>query len=78
LVIGVQIDNLEAGVGFEPTNGGFANRNVKPLHHPAFFRFLAAPCPFGKPMVASDFIILSLMALTDASLFRITRALAPA
>lgn len=24
---------LEVPVGFEPTNGGFANRSVRPLHH---------------------------------------------
>ncbi len=24
---------VEVPVGFEPTNGGFANRCVKPLHH---------------------------------------------
>ena len=40
---------MEAGVGFEPTNGGFANRSVKPLHHPAFFLLSNGPPAFWQP-----------------------------
>ena len=29
---GIESD-MEVPVGFEPTNAGFANRSVKPLHH---------------------------------------------
>ena len=51
----------EAGVGFEPTNDGFANRCLRPLGYPAFFCVVAGQSlhEYGRSVkIKNEFLLL--------------------